>query len=43
MIEAGVAPGRIRVVSYGKEKQFCTEATASCYQENRRAQFNLDR
>ncbi len=43
MVAAGIAPGRIRVVSYGKEKQFCTEATESCYKENRRGQFNLDR
>ena len=43
LINAGVAANRLRVVSYGKEKQFCTEASESCYQENRRAQFNLDR
>ncbi len=43
MVAAGVAPARIRVVSYGKEKQFCTEAAESCYRENRRGQFNLDR
>lgn len=43
LVNAGVAPARIRVVSYGKEKQFCTEAAESCYQQNRRAQFNLDR
>lgn len=43
LVSAGVAADRIRVVSYGKEKQFCTEATESCYQENRRAQFSLDR
>lgn len=40
---AGVSGSRIRVVSYGKEKQFCTEATESCWQQNRRAQFLLDR
>jgi peptidoglycan-associated lipoprotein len=40
---AGVAPARIRVVSYGKEKQFCTEESESCWQQNRRAQFSLDR
>jgi peptidoglycan-associated lipoprotein len=40
---AGVAPARIRVVSFGKEKQFCTEETEACWQENRRAQFLLDR
>ena len=43
LVNAGVAPARIRVVSYGKEKQFCTEDTESCWQQNRRAAFNLDR
>ena len=40
---AGVAPGRIRVVSYGKERQFCTDESESCWQQNRRAQFMIDR
>ena len=43
LINAGVAPTRIRVVSYGKEKQFCTESNEQCWQENRRAQFTIDR
>ena len=43
LVNAGVAPGRIRVVSYGKEKQFCTESDETCWQENRRAQFTIDR
>lgn len=43
LTSAGVSGTRIRVVSYGKEKQFCTEADESCYQQNRRAQFLLDR
>ena len=43
LANAGVAPARIRVISYGKEKQFCTEETESCWQQNRRAQFSLDR
>ncbi|SNT01904.1 peptidoglycan-associated lipoprotein [Granulicella rosea] len=43
LINAGVAPARVRVISYGKEKQFCTEANEACWQENRRAQFSLDR
>ena len=43
LVEAGVAPGRIRVVSYGKERQFCTDETDACWQQNRRAQFSLDR
>jgi peptidoglycan-associated lipoprotein len=40
---AGIAANRLRVISYGKEKQFCTEETESCWQQNRRAQFSLDR
>jgi peptidoglycan-associated lipoprotein len=43
LVSAGVAPTRLRVISYGKEKQFCTEETESCWQENRRAQFSIDR
>jgi peptidoglycan-associated lipoprotein len=43
LVAEGIASERIRVVSYGKEKQFCTEETESCWQENRRAQFSLDR
>lgn len=43
LVDAGVAAGRIRSISYGKEKQFCNEANESCWQENRRAQFTIDR
>ena len=43
LVNGGVAANRIRVVSYGKEKQFCTEDTEECWQQNRRAQFSLDR
>ncbi len=43
LVNAGVAPTRIRVISYGKEKQFCTESTEACWQENRRAQFTIDK
>ena len=43
LVNAGVAPARIRVISYGKEKQFCTESTEACWQENRRAQFTIDK
>jgi peptidoglycan-associated lipoprotein len=42
LVNAGVAASRIRVVSYGKEKQFCTDETEACWQQNRRAQFSLD-
>lgn len=43
LVAAGVSSSRIRVISYGKEKQFCTEETESCWQQNRRAQFSIDR
>ncbi len=43
LVTAGVASTRIRVISYGKEKPFCTELTEECWQENRRAGFTLDR
>ncbi|RXH56571.1 OmpA family protein [Granulicella sibirica] len=43
LINAGVSASRIRIVSYGKEKQFCTESDESCWQQNRRAQFTIDR
>jgi len=43
LVTAGVQASRLRVISYGKEKQFCTEDNESCWQQNRRAQFSLDR
>jgi peptidoglycan-associated lipoprotein len=43
LVNAGVAAGRIRVISYGKEKPFCSESTEECWQQNRRAGFAMDR
>lgn len=43
LVNAGVSPDRLRTVSYGKEKQFCTEHTEECWQQNRRSQFGVDR
>jgi len=42
LITAGVAGNRIRVISYGKEKPFCSESTEACWQQNRRAGFTID-
>ncbi len=42
LVTAGVAASRIRVISYGKEKPFCTESTEACWQQNRRAGFSVD-
>jgi peptidoglycan-associated lipoprotein len=43
LVTAGVAADRIRVISYGKEKPFCTESTEECWQLNRRDGFTIDR
>jgi peptidoglycan-associated lipoprotein len=43
LVAAGVTANRIRIVSYGKEKPFCSESTEECWQQNRRAGFTLDK
>ena len=43
LVNAGVASGQLRVISFGKEKQFCTESNEACWQQNRRAQFTIDK
>jgi peptidoglycan-associated lipoprotein len=43
LVTAGVDASRIRTISYGKEKPFCTDSTEICWQKNRRAGFTLDR
>ena len=42
LVTAGVAASRIRVISYGKEKPFCSESSEECWQQNRRAGFTID-
>jgi peptidoglycan-associated lipoprotein len=39
LIQAGVSGSRIKTISYGKEKPFCTESNESCWQQNRRGHF----
>ncbi len=43
LVTAGVAATRIRVISYGKEKPFCSESNEACWQQNRRDGFTMDR
>jgi peptidoglycan-associated lipoprotein len=43
LVQAGVAASRIRVISYGKERPFCSESTEECWQLNRRAGFTPER
>jgi peptidoglycan-associated lipoprotein len=37
--QAGVAADRMRKMSFGKEKPFCSESTEDCWQQNRRGHF----
>ena len=41
LIQQGVDPSRIKTLSYGKEKPFCTEENEECWQQNRRDHFVL--
>ncbi len=43
LVTAGVAADRIRVISYGKEKPFCTDSNEECWQLNRRDGFEIER
>ncbi len=43
LIQAGVNADRIRTISYGKEKPFCTESNEQCWQQNRRGHFLYQR
>jgi peptidoglycan-associated lipoprotein len=35
----GIDAGRMRTISYGEERPFCTESSESCWAQNRRAHF----
>lgn len=41
LIDLGVQGDRLQVVSFGKEKPFCTDQNEQCLQENRRGHFVL--
>jgi peptidoglycan-associated lipoprotein len=43
LVRGGVNSSRIRTVSWGKEKPFCTEENEQCWQQNRRAAFSVDK
>jgi len=40
LVALGVSGDKLKTVSFGKERPICTEATESCYQQNRRAHFS---
>ena len=39
LVQAGLSASRVKTISYGKEKPFCTESNESCWQQNRRGHF----
>jgi peptidoglycan-associated lipoprotein len=39
LVRAGIPGDRVRTISYGKEKPFCTASTEDCWQQNRRGHF----
>jgi peptidoglycan-associated lipoprotein len=39
LVTLGVDGSRISIISYGKDKPYCSQHSATCYQENRRGHF----
>jgi peptidoglycan-associated lipoprotein len=39
LVNLGIPAGNLNVVSFGKEKPFCTESNETCWQQNRRGHF----
>jgi peptidoglycan-associated lipoprotein len=39
LTQAGIAADRIKTISFGKERPFCTESNEQCWQQNRRGHF----
>jgi len=43
LLQQGVSEDRIRTISYGKEKPFCTQENDRCWQQNRVDHFSMAR
>ncbi len=41
LVSLGVSSDRIKTISYGKEKPFCTDENDQCWHANRRAHFTM--
>ena len=39
LMDLGVSSSQMKIISYGKERPFCTEHSEDCWQSNRRAHF----
>ncbi len=42
LVESGVSPKQLAIMSYGKARPFCSEPSESCYQQNRRGHVLLN-
>jgi len=43
LVQRGISAERIRTVSFGKEKPFCTQDNEQCWQQNRVGHFVFER
>jgi peptidoglycan-associated lipoprotein len=43
LVSLGIPADHLNTTSWGKEKPFCTESTESCYVQNRRGHFTLNK
>jgi peptidoglycan-associated lipoprotein len=41
LVDHGIDPGRLDVVSFGEERPVCTVSAESCWRRNRRAEFEI--
>ena len=41
LLETGINPKQVAIVSFGKEQPFCFDHAESCYQQNRRGHMLL--
>lgn len=43
LVSLGIPADHLSTTSWGKEKPFCTDSSESCYQQNRRGHFTLNK
>lgn len=43
LLQQGIPEDRVKTISYGKEKPFCTESNEQCWQQNRVDHFSMAR
>jgi peptidoglycan-associated lipoprotein len=43
LVQQGVSAGNLRTVTFGKEKPFCNESNETCWQQNRRGHYVLNK